>query len=64
MIDGCEWGEEGEIEEMMHEMIPSLRELDKEEQSQVYFDIWCEHIWDLVHDKQDQVYNDIMESLK
>ena len=64
MIDGCEWGEEGEIEEMMHEMVPSLRELDKEEQSQVYFDIWCEHIWDLVHDKQDQVYNDIMESLK
>ncbi len=29
-----------------------------------YFGIWCDHIWELVHDKQDQVYNDIMESLK
>ncbi len=64
MIDGCEWGEDNEITEMMHEMVPSLRELDQEEQSQVYFDIWCEHIWDLVEDKQQQVYNDIMEHIK
>ena len=63
MIDGCEWGEEGEIEEMMHEMVPSLRELDQEEQSEVYFDIWSDNIWELVHDKQDQVYNDIMSTL-
>ena len=62
MIDGCEWGEEGEIEEMMHEMVPELNSSEKE--SQEYFDLWCENIWDLVHDKQDQVYNDIMESLK
>jgi hypothetical protein len=64
MIDGCEWGEEGEITEMMEQMVPSLKELDQEEQSEVYFDIWSENIWELVHDKQDQVYNDIMESLK
>ena len=64
IIDGCEWGEENEITDMMHEMVPSLRELDQEEQSEVYFSIWCENIWDLVHDKQDQVYNGIMESLK
>jgi len=64
MIDGCEWGEEGEITEMMEQMVPSLKELDQEEQSEVYNELWSENIWDLVHDKQDQVYNDIMESLK
>jgi hypothetical protein len=64
MIDGCEWGEDGEITEMMEQMVPSLKELDQEEQSEVYFDLWSENIWELVHDKQDQVYNDIMESLK
>ena len=64
MIDGCEWGEEGEITEMMEQMVPSLKELDQEEQSEVYNELWSENIWELVHDKQDQVYNDIMESLK
>jgi hypothetical protein len=64
MIDGCEWGEDGEITEMMEQMVPSLKELDQEEQSEVYFDLWSENIWEIVHDKQDQVYNDIMESLK
>jgi hypothetical protein len=59
---GCEWGEEGEIEEMMHEMVPELNSSEKD--SQEYFDLWCENIWDLVHDKQDQVYNDIMSTLK
>ena len=63
MIDGCEW-EDGEITEMMKEQVPALRELDEEEQSDVYYDIWSENIWDLVHDKQIQVYNDIMEYLK
>jgi hypothetical protein len=64
IIDGCEWGEEGEIEEMMEEMVPEMKELDRETQEQEYFDLWSENIWELVHDKQDQVYNDIMESLK
>ncbi len=64
MIDGCEWGEEGEIEELMKEQVPALRELDEEEQSEVYYDLWSENIWDLVHDKQSQVYNDIMEYIK
>jgi hypothetical protein len=64
MIDGCEWGEDGEITEMMEQMVPSLKELDQEEQSEVYNELWSENIWELVHDKQDQVYNDIMESLK
>jgi hypothetical protein len=62
MIDGCEWGEEGEIEEMMQTMVPELNSSEKD--SQEYFDLWCENIWDLVHDKQDQVYNDIMSTLK
>ena len=63
MIDGCEWEGE-EITEMMKEHAPSLRELDEEEQSDVYWGIWGDNIWDLVSDKQHQVYNDIMESLK
>ena len=63
MIDGCEWGEDGEIEELMKEMVPALRELD-EEQSEVYWELWTDNIWDLVHDKQSQVYNDIMEYIK
>ena len=60
VVDGCEWGEDNEIEEMMREAVPSLRELDQEEQSEVYGELWSENIWDLVHDKQSQVYNDIM----
>jgi hypothetical protein len=49
---------------MMEEMVPEMKELDRETQEQEYFDLWSENIWELVHDKQDQVYNDIMESLK
>ena len=64
IVDGCEWGEDNEIEEMMKEAVPSLRELDQEEQSEVYGELWSENIWEMVHDKQSQVYNDIMESLK
>jgi hypothetical protein len=63
IIDGCEWDDE-DITEMMKEENPSLLELDEEEQSEVYWSIWSENIWDLVHDKQDQVYSGIMESLK
>jgi hypothetical protein len=62
IFDGCEWGEDGEIKEMMHEMVPELASLDEE--STEYFDLWSENIWELVHDKQDQVYNDVMQSLK
>ena len=64
IIDGTEWGEDNEITEMMHEMVPSLRELDQEEQSEVYGDIWFDNIWELVEDKQQQVYNDIMDYIK
>jgi hypothetical protein len=64
MIDGCEWGEGGEIEEMMREHVPELRDLDEEEQSEVYFGIWADNIWDLVEDKQQQVYNDVMDYVK
>ena len=64
MVDGCEWGEDDEITEMMHQMVPALAELDQEEQSEVYSDIWSENIWELVEDKQQQVYNDVMEYIK
>jgi hypothetical protein len=63
MIDGCEWEGE-EITDMMKQMIPELASLNEEEQSEEYWELWSENIWDLVHDKQHQVYNDIMESLK
>lgn len=62
MIDGCEW-EEDEITEMMKEVNPSLAELDEETQGEVYWEIWSENIWDLVHDKQSQVHNDIISHL-
>ena len=64
MVDGCEWGEDNEITEMMHEMVPSLGELDQEEQSEVYGEIWNDNIWELVEDKQQQVYNDVMDYIK
>jgi hypothetical protein len=63
MVDGCEW-EGDEITEMMNEAVPSLRELDQEEQSEVYWEIWSDHIWDLAYDKQHEVQQSIMESLK
>ena len=37
MVDGTEWGEDNEITEMMHEMVPSLLELDQEDPSEVYW---------------------------
>jgi hypothetical protein len=49
---------------MMNEAVPSLRELDQEEQSEVYWEIWSDHIWDLAYDKQHEVQQSIMESLK
>ena len=65
IIDGCEWGEEdNEIKEMMLEHAPSLRELDEEEQSDVYWGIWQDNVWELVHDKQSQLVRSILETLE
>jgi hypothetical protein len=64
MIDGCEWGEEGEITEMMEQMVPELKNLDSETQGQEYFDLWSDNIWDLVNDKQGQMNQDILDHLK
>ena len=63
IVDGCEWEDE-EITEMMKEAHPSLLELDEEEQSEVYWGIWSDNIWDLVNDKQYEVYKSIKESLE
>lgn len=63
IIDGCEWEDE-EIAEMMRDAHPSLLELDEEEQSDVYWGIWRDNIWDLVSEKQYEVYQSIMEDLK
>ena len=62
MIDGCEWESE-EITEMMKEAHPELASLNEETDSDKYWDIWSEYIWDLVHDKQGEVYKDVMDSL-
>ena len=53
-----------EITEMMKEAHPSLLELDEEEQSEVYWGIWSDNIWDLVSEKQYEVYKSIKESLE
>ncbi len=63
LYDGCEWDDE-EIAEAMKEAHPSLLELDEEEQSETYWGIWTDNIWDLVADKQYEVYQSIKESLE
>jgi hypothetical protein len=62
IYDGQEWDSE-EIEEMMREAYPELRELNEEEQSDQYWDIWSENIWELVAEKQYEVYSSIILEL-
>ena len=62
MVDGCEWGEDGEITALMEEMCPDLK--NHEDGTDEYSDLWYENIWDMVHDKQHQVFSDVMEYIK
>lgn len=62
VIDGCEW-EGDEITEAVKEANPTLNELNEEEQSEQYWEEWSNTIWDVVHDKQYEVYRSIMDSL-
>lgn len=61
-IGSCEWNEE-DINEMMKDAHPSLRELDEEEQSEVYMGIWYDNIWELVSEKQYETYQQFKEML-
>lgn len=63
IIDGCEWDSD-EIKELMHEVYPELAELNEEEDSDKYWDIWSENIWELCNEKQYEVYQSIIEDLK
>ena len=60
MIDGCEWDEE--INDMMMEEYPELRDMDQE--SEEFYNIYNDNLWDLVHNKQHKLYVEIMETLK
>jgi hypothetical protein len=63
MVDGSEWESE-EVTEIMEEAVPELSELNAETDSEKYWDIWSDNIWDLVSEKQHEVFKDVMESLK
>ncbi len=62
LYDGYEWDDE-EIEQLMRQEHPSLLELDEEEQGDVYWGIWNDNIWDLVAEKQYEVYQSIIMEL-
>jgi len=64
IVDGCEWGEDGEIEQMMKESFPELAELNEETHSEQYWDLWNENIWEFISEKQYEVYQSIKESLE
>jgi hypothetical protein len=63
IYDGQEWDSE-EIQELMKESFPELAELNEEEQSDEYWNLWSDNIWELVAEKQYEVFKDVMESLK
>jgi len=63
MVDGSEWEGE-EITEMMKETIPELAELNEETDSEKYWEVWSDNIWDLIAEKQYEVFKEIMETLK
>jgi hypothetical protein len=62
IYDGYEWDSE-EIEQLMRQEHPALLELDEEEQSDEYWDLWSENIWELVAEKQYEVYQSIIMEL-
>jgi len=62
LYDGCEWDDE-DIQEMMKEFVPELAELNEEEQSDEYWELWSDNIWDLVAEKQYEVYQSIIVDL-
>ena len=64
IIDGCEWGEGDEITEMMKEAVPELAELNEEEQSDEYWNLWGDNIWEVISIKQYEVYQSIIQDLK
>jgi len=63
MVDGSEWESE-EIEELMKEAVPELNEINEETDSEKYWEIWTDNIWDVVSEKQYEIFKDVMESLK
>jgi hypothetical protein len=62
IYDGYEWDSE-EIEQLMRQEHPALLELDEEEQSDEYWDLWSDNIWELVAEKQYEVYQSIIMEL-
>lgn len=63
LYDGCEWDDE-EITEALKEAVPELAELNEETDSDQYWELWNENIWDMIADKQYEVYRSIKESLE
>jgi hypothetical protein len=62
IYDGQEWDEE-EMREMMKESVFELAELNEEEDSDRYWEIWSDNIWELVGIKQYEVYQSIIMEL-
>jgi len=62
IVDGHEWNDE-EIQEIMKENIPELAELNEEE-TERYWGLWSDNVWDVVYEAQYKVYQSIKESLE
>jgi hypothetical protein len=63
MVDGTEWESE-EVIEIMKEAVPELSELNEETDSEKYWEIWNDNIWEVVSEKQHETFKYVMESLK
>ena len=63
LYDGYEWDDE-EVTEAVKEAVPELAELNEETDSEQYWDLWNENIWEVVAEKQYEVYKSIKESLE
>ena len=48
----------------MKETFPELSELNEETDSEKYSEIWNDNIWDVISEKQYEVFKDVMESSK
>ena len=62
VYDGQEWDDE-EIQEMMKDSVPELSKLNEEEDSDQYWDLWSDNIWELVGIKQYEIYQSIIMEL-
>lgn len=62
VIDGQDWDEE-EIDNLMKQAVPELANINEEEDSERYWEVWGDNIWNVVGDAQDEIYRSMREWL-